>query len=246
MKIFAISDLHLSNGVKNKEMTLFGWGDYFEKIKLDWKEKVKDEDIVLLAGDFSWAVSLDEVEPDINSIKDLPGKKIIIRGNHDYWWSSYSKVKKICENKGIIPIQNNAIKISNYIFCGTRLWRLPSAKKSSYDPKDVTNEDLKIYEREKLRLKMSLDEAMKIKEENDKVVLMLHYPPFDETFKNSEITDLISNYKVDCVVYGHIHNKRSKYALCLEKQKIKYYLTSCDLIDNSLIDLTEEINRDKN
>lgn len=245
MKIFAISDLHLSFGVQNKEMTLFGWGDYFDKIKQDWKEKVTEEDIVLLAGDFSWAISLNDVKPDMQRIKDLPGTKIIIKGNHDYWWSSYKKVKEACEDTGIIPIQNNAIKISNVIFCGTRLWRLPTTHKSAYDPKEVTNEDLKIYEREKIRLIMSLDEAMKIKQDNDKVVLMLHYPPFDETFKNSEITDIIAKYKVDCVVYGHIHNKKSKYALCLEKQKIKYYLTSCDLLNNELIDLTDEIFREK-
>ena len=245
MKIFAISDLHLSFGVKNKEMTLFGWGDYFNQIREDWKKKVSDEDIVLLAGDFSWAISLEEVKPDINMLKDLPGIKIIIKGNHDYWWSSYKKVKEICDDTGIIPIQNEAIKISNIIFCGTRLWRLPTTHKSSYDPKEPTNNDIKIYEREKIRLKLSLDKALSIKDNNDKIVLLLHYPPFDETFKDSEITDLIAKYKVDCVVYGHIHNKKSKYKLCLKKQNIKYFLTSCDLLDNKLIDLTEEINREK-
>ena len=125
MKVFAISDLHLS--VNNpKPMDIFGpaWENYIEKIFVDWREKVGEEDLVLLAGDFSWAMKLEDSIADFQMLEDLPGKKIIIRGNHDYWWNSISAVRKILP-KNFYAIQNDALKFGKFIICGTRLWNLP-------------------------------------------------------------------------------------------------------------------------
>ena len=127
MKIFAISDLHLSNSA-NKPMDVFGYGwvNHWQKIRENWVERVTEEDVVLIAGDISWGMNIQQAITDLQQIDELPGKKVIIRGNHDYWWSTY---KKICQLnlESIIFIQNNAKKIGNYIFCGTRGWDVPES-----------------------------------------------------------------------------------------------------------------------
>ena len=122
MKIFSISDLHLDIN-NTKPMNIFGpvWENYLDKIVTDWNEKVSNEDIVILAGDYSWAMKLEEVAPDFEFLNKLKGTKIIIRGNHDYWWSSLSKVRALLP-ENVYALQNDAIKIGNYIFCGNRGW----------------------------------------------------------------------------------------------------------------------------
>lgn len=227
MKIFAISDLHLS--VNNpKPMDIFGptWENYIEKIFDDWRVKVTEEDVVLLAGDFSWAMKIDDVRADFAMLKDLPGKKVIIRGNHDYWWKSISAVRNILP-PSFYAIQNDAIKFENVIICGTRLWNIPDLKKAS-------EEDIKIYNRELIRLKLTLDSAKKLQEEGDKLICMLHYPPYSFKEEDNEITKLLEEYKVDAVVYGHIH-AYCRQNLILKKNEVTYYLTSCDIVNNTLI-----------
>ena len=227
MKIFAISDLHLS--VNNpKPMDIFGptWENYIEKIFDDWRVKVTEEDVVLLAGDFSWAMKIDDVRADFAMLKDLPGKKVIIRGNHDYWWKSISAVRNILP-PSFYAIQNDAIKFENVIICGTRLWNIPDLKKAS-------EEDIKIYNRELIRLKLTLDSAKKLQEEGDKLICMLHYPPYSFKEEDNEITKLLEEYKVDVVVYGHIH-AYCRQNLILKKNEVTYYLTSCDIVNNTLI-----------
>ena len=227
MKIFAISDLHLS--VNNpKPMDIFGptWENYIEKIFDDWRAKVTEEDVVLLAGDFSWAMKIDDVRADFAMLKDLPGKKVIIRGNHDYWWKSISAVRNILP-PNFYAIQNDAIKFENVIICGTRLWNIPDLKKAS-------EEDIKIYNRELIRLKLTLDSAKKLQEEGDKLICMLHYPPYSFKEEDNEITKLLEEYKVDAVVYGHIH-AYCRQNLILKKNEVTYYLTSCDIVNNALI-----------
>ncbi|MDR1940320.1 MAG: metallophosphoesterase [Clostridiales bacterium] len=228
MKIFAISDLHLSLTV-NKPMDIFGgnWDNYWEKIKTDWAEKVTDGDVVLIAGDISWAMRMDEAAADLNEIAGLKGKKVIIRGNHEYWWSSYAKVKAILP-KGVYAIQNDSLKFENAVIAGTRGWVIPD--------KTSDGETVKIYEREKIRLKMTLDAAVKQKSGGDGLYLMMHYPPFNPDVSPSGFTDIIEQYPVDCVVYGHIHGVKGA-RLVSEKNNIKYYLTSCDMIENKLIEL---------
>lgn len=229
MKIFAISDLHLS--VNNpKPMDIFGpaWDDYVENVFADWKEKVSDEDVVLMAGDFSWAMKLEEAVEDFNLLKDLPGKKIIIRGNHDFWWSSISAVRKILP-KNFFAIQNDAIKIENSIFCGTRGWILPD--------ENFSVENKKIFDREVLRLEMTLKKAQSLRENNEKVYCMLHYPPMYYK-KDSLFSQLLEMYNVSKVIYGHLHAKKNP-ELFYVKNGIEYFLTSCDLVKHKLVLIDE-------
>lgn len=249
MKIFAISDLHLSENC-NKPMNIFGpqWEGHFEKIKNDWNQKVQKEDVVLIAGDISWAMKLNEAIPDLELISALNGTKVIIRGNHDYWWQSISAVRNILPSS-IKALQNDSITIGDFVICGTRGWTVPEIKEQHKDESDE-----KIYKRELLRLELSLKNAHnlinysskgKIKEVqnleksnlNKKLIVMLHYPPFNSKFEVSDFTRLLEKYNVNSVVYGHLHGKGSRIRLTHEINGIKYYLTSCDKLNNKLIEI---------
>lgn len=230
MKIFAISDLHLS--VNNpKPMDIFGptWEGYLDKIFAEWKEKVGEDDLVLLAGDFSWAMKLEDTAPDFALLEDLPGKKIIIRGNHDYWWKSISAVRAVLP-KDFYAIQNDAYKFGSYIICGTRLWNLPDEKKKQSEA------DEKIYKRELIRLELTLQNAKKIQTGDEEIICMLHYPPYTFKEEDNEVTALLEKYGVSKVVYGHIH-AYCKQNLVLEKNGVKYFLTSCDIVGNRLVEI---------
>ena len=230
MKIFAISDLHLS--INNpKPMDIFGpvWDNYVDDIIADWKVKVTEEDVVLLAGDLSWAMKLAEAEIDIKLVSDLPGKKIIIRGNHDFWWESIKNVRsKLGEN--MFALQNDAIKIGNCVFAGTRGWNVPVS------PYAEETHNKKIFDREYIRLEMCLTAAKKLQEEGDKLICMIHYPPFNSRKENSVYTELMEKFGVDAVVYGHLHAYKPE-SLVMTKNEIKYYLTSCDLLQNKLVEI---------
>lgn len=227
MKVFAISDLHLSLS-NEKPMDIFGdaWENYLDNIKKDWKEKVCDDDIVIMAGDLSWAMKIEDFQNDLKFFEDLPGKKIIVRGNHDYWWSSLSKVKQVLPENFFV-LQNNAIKIDNYVFCGTRGWSLPDEA--------WTEEDDKIYKREQIRLSLALKSATELMTPNDKLVVILHYPPFNFKNTDNEFMVLLKQANPFAVVFGHIHNSRGKYRLQTVFENTKYFLTSCDLIENKLV-----------
>lgn len=227
MKIYAISDLHLTN-TENKPMDVFGinWVGHWEQIKQDWASKVDSSDVVLICGDVSWAMTINNALVDLQEIDKLSGKKIIIRGNHDYWWSSYKKIKELPLNT-ITFIQNNALKLGNYIFCGTRGWTV----------EQQSAEDKKIIDREIIRLKLTLDEAKKLQTNNEKIVVMLHYPPFNAKFDNSAFTELISLYDIEKVVYGHLHGSASRYKDIVNKGITNYYLTSCDFLNNNLLQI---------
>lgn len=228
MNVFAISDLHLS--INNpKPMDIFGpvWDGYLETIERDWAAKVTDEDIVLLPGDLSWAMKIDEAKADIDYIGAFPGRKVIIRGNHDYWWKSISAVRSLLPD-GMYAVQNDALRLDGCVICGTRLWTTPEPGK------EQPAADKVIYDRELLRLRMSLDAAKKLRAEGDKLVVMLHYPPFNSTFRSTVFTDAISEYSPDAVVYGHLHGSASRVRRLLTINDIPYYLTSCDLVNNEL------------
>ena len=230
MKIFAISDLHLS--VNNpKPMDIFGptWEGYLDKIFAEWKEKVGEDDLVLLAGDFSWAMKLEDTAPDFALLENLPGKKIIIRGNHDYWWKSIRAVRAVLP-KDFYAIQNDAYKFGSYIICGTRLWNLPDEKKKQSEA------DEKIYKRELIRLELTLQNAKKIQTGDEEIICMLHYPPYTFKEEDNEVTALLEKYGVSKVVYGHIH-AYCKQNLVLEKNGVKYFLTSCDIVGNRLVEI---------
>ena len=230
MKIFAISDLHISTNT-NKPMDVFGgnWVGYLEKIYADWESKVSDDDLVLIAGDISWAMSIDDAVKDISTFAALKGKKIIIKGNHDYWWSGIGKVRDSLPESDY-ALQNDSVKIGDVVICGSRGWTVPGAP-------DFTEQDMKLYKRETERLKLSLSSAKKLAENGEKIIAMIHYPPFNVRRESSAYTDIFEEFGVDSVIYGHLHGKDVRADKFLIKNGIKYYLTSCDLVDNKLTEI---------
>ena len=210
-------------------MDVFGkkWEGHFDKIARDWRDKVGEEDVVLLAGDFSWAMTLAEAKEDFLRVAALPGKKVILKGNHDYWWQSLSKVKDALP-EGFFVVQNDAVRIGKYLFCGTRGWTSESD----------AEEDKKIYARELIRLELSLKEMTKIRGEGDVVIGLAHYPPFDLTMQPTPVTELFRQYGVEQIVYGHLHgNVYAKRKVFLDSAT--YYLTSCDLVDFALVPISD-------
>lgn len=231
MKVYSISDLHLSIN-SNKPMNIFGpvWQGHWEKIKEDWQAKVANDDIVLICGDISWAMKLQDAVADLNLIAQLPGKKIFIRGNHDYWWNGIGNVRSVLKPDNF-AIQNDSLKIGNFVFAGTRGWAV--SETGFYSP-----EDEKIFKREVMRLELSLKSAVSKMESKDKLFCLIHYPPFNTKLEDSEFTKLFEKYGVEKVIYGHLHGK-SKSVDYLEKNGIKYYLTSCDKVKNKLVTIEE-------
>lgn len=207
MKIFAIGDLHLSFDERiQKPMDIFGgeWVNHAQKLKGCWLQQINPEDIVIICGDISWGLRLEEAEADFKWIKELPGTKLIFKGNHDLWWQSTGKLNKLYGDEKMIFVQNAAYVFENQgekiAVCGSRGWICPGDD-------DFTQADKKIYERELLRLKMSLDEGKRL--EADKFVAALHYPPTNDKMQSSGFTELLSQYNVKICVYGHLHGKEA-------------------------------------
>ena len=232
MKVFAISDLHLSIN-NSKPMDIFGpvWEGYLDKIFAQWKEKISDDDLVLMAGDLSWAMKLEEVVADFDLLKDLPGKKVIIRGNHDYWWKSISALRSILP-KNFYAIQNDSLRFEGLVVCGTRGWK--GVEKNT----TLSAEDQKIFDREVLRLEMTLKDANKLRQNGDKLICMMHYPPVGFARDDSPFSQLIEQYNVDAVVFGHLHGYKNVTTSFI-KNDIPYYLTSCDEVDNNIVFVLE-------
>ena len=230
MKIYAISDLHISTNT-DKPMDVFGgnWVGYLDKIRADWQEKVTDEDLVLIGGDISWAMDISDAQKDLDSLSNLKGKKILIKGNHDYWWSGIGKVRDILPTD-FYALQNDCVKFDNVIICGSRCWSVPGAP-------DFNEQDRKIYLRETERLKLSLKSVEKIRNEGDKLIALVHFPPFNVHRDDSLFTEIFETYKVDAVVYGHLHGKNVRADKLVVKNGVKYYLTSCDQVENKLIEV---------
>ena len=230
MKVFAISDLHISF-TTDKPMDIFGykWRDHLERIEKDWAEKVSDDDIVLLAGDHSWAMDLSDAIIDLQYIFNKKGKKVLIKGNHDLWWQGITKFRNLLPS-GTYALQNDSVKFGNVIFCGSRGWAVEGSP-------DYSEHDKHIYLREVERFKLALNHASKIREEGDKLVCLIHYPPFNVRLENSLFTELFESFKVDKVVYGHLHGKDSKVYPKIVKNGIEYILASCDLVDNKLVEV---------
>lgn len=233
MKIFAISDLHLST-VAKKPMDIFGkgWENHIDYIIDDWQQKVGEEDIVLLAGDLSWAMRMEEALPDIALIAPLKGKKVILRGNHDYWWNTISQVRNNLPTN-MYALQNDVLRFENLLICGTRGWLCP-------DGDNLPEDDKKIFLRECERLKLSLSAMSQQRRPNDKVIAMMHYPPFNGKYDCSAFVELFIKYNVDTVVYGHLHGKDCRANILVNKFNIRFFLTSCDIVQNKLV-LIDEI-----
>ena len=227
--IYAISDFHLPGGT-NKPMDIFGahWEGHFDQIASDWVSKVEQQDIVLIPGDISWAITLEEALPDLQRIGALPGQKILLRGNHDYWWNSISRLRGVLP-EGMYALQNDALVLGDVVFCGTRGWMLT-------DKQDAQDE--KIYQRELLRLEMSLNRANAIGS-GKRMVVLLHYPPVDASGADSPVSDMLDRYSARDVVYGHIHGVGTKTAFQGEKNGVRYHFVSCDGLGFKLYELPE-------
>lgn len=222
MSLYAIGDLHFSTSV-NKPMNIFGdkWNNHQNKIIDNWKEIIKEEDTVLVLGDTSWGMNMSEAKEDLDIINNLPGEKIFIKGNHDFWWSSLNKLKTMYGEMTFL--QNSFCKYEDLAICGTRGWLCPNEVKFDKD-------DEKIYKREILRLKMSLDAA--IKSGHKELIVITHYPPTNDKLEDSEFTKLYEEYKVKKVIYGHLHGEESfDMGLKGERNGVEYILASCDYID---------------
>lgn len=221
MGLYAISDLHLALS-GDKPMHVFGehWYEHHEKIKNNWLEKITKEDTVLIAGDISWSMKMEEGLQDLDWIHELPGRKIFVRGNHDYWWQSISKLNRLYEDMNFI--QNNFFAYEDYAVCGTRGWICPGGE-------NFTEHDEKIYSREQIRLKLSLDTA--VKAGYNKFIVMIHYPPTNDKFGETELIKIFKEYGVEKVLYGHLHGPSLKRVMVGEIDGIEYILTSADYID---------------
>ncbi len=230
MKVFAISDLHLST-VAEKPMDIFGktWENYFEEICDDWNTKVGSDDLVLLPGDFSWAMRMEEALPDFEAVAKLPGKKVILRGNHDYWWNTISQVRLMLPS-GFYALQNDCLRFGDVLVCGTRGWVCP-------DGDNLSADDKRIYLRETERLKLSLAAMTKQRRAEDRVIAIMHYPPFNGKYEDSDFIRQFVAADVPTVVYGHLHGKDCRANLRMNKFGIEFYLTSCDLVGNKLTEI---------
>lgn len=222
MKIFAISDPHLSLA-QEKPMDVFGrhWTGHWEKIVASWEASVSPEDAVVVAGDLSWAMGYEDAAPDLAAICGLPGHKVLIRGNHDYWHGSLKKTREML-GSGTYFLQNDAVRLGEYTFCGARGWKQRGAD-------DFEAQDEKIFSRELERLRLSLAAAKKL---GGELIGVSHYPPFSQSHERSEFSDLYAQAGVRTVIYGHLHGqyiKKEEYEdICVDG--VSYYLTSCDFL----------------
>ena len=232
MAIYAIADLHLSF-LNDKPMNIFGdnWNNHTERIKKNWKQKVRQEDTVILLGDFSWAMYLNDTRPDFEYLNSLPGTKIMLKGNHDYWWSTVNSMRNyIKENqfKDIDFIYNNAYEFENKIIVGTRGW--------SFGEDD---ESKKMIQREVARLELSIKNGIENYSVDKEIIAFLHYPPIiNQNIQNNEMNEsikMLKKYDIKKCYYGHLHSTAIKDAVEGEHFGIDFKLVSADALDFNLI-----------
>ena len=221
MGLFVIGDLHLSLG-SEKPMDIFGgrWQNYMEKIQAGFSAVITDDDYVVLCGDTSWGMSIEESLPDFQYIENLPGKKIILKGNHDYWWTTASKAKRFFEENDLHTIEilhNNSFAFGDYAICGTRGW--------FYEEEADPHND-KILKRECMRLEASLESAGSAEK-----LVFLHYPPKYNSYECPEILEILEKYNVKRCFYGHIHSHACASAFNGELNGVQYHLISADYLN---------------
>lgn len=234
MALYTISDLHLSTlASTNKSMEVFGhrWDNYINRLKSNWERLIEDDDTVVIPGDISWALSLSEAVSDLKFIDNLPGKKIIGKGNHDFWWSTMNKHEQLFEKENINTISflfNNAYEVENYIIAGTRGWYSDEDAKNAPDNADFK----KLINRECFRLNTSLDKAKTIQKASpDKeIIVFMHFPPVWNGKCSDELIDVLKKYEIKHLYFGHIHG-----SYCVEPsfvyEGIKMSLISADFIE---------------
>ena len=232
MSIYTIGDLHLSFR-ENKPMDIFGenWANHEQKIKEDWLKKVKEEDLVVLPGDFSWATYLKDTDLDFEYINNLPGKKLLLKGNHDYWWTTLNKLRTFVEEEkfsNIDFIYNNAYEFENKIIVGTRGWSFGESE-----------EDKKIAKREAMRLELSINEGKKLYGEEKEIIAFMHYPPIINSHiaKNepSDYVRVMQKYGIKKCFYGHLHSTSIQEAVDGNYFGIEFKLVSADGVDFKLV-----------
>lgn len=222
MALFAIADLHFGFAVE-KPMDIFGeqWKNHSQKIIDAWRRDITAADTVLLPGDLSWGMREEEAAADLDVIYALPGRKILLGGNHDYWWKSSAKLER--RYPGMRFLKNDFDRYGDWFLCGSRGWLCPNANR-------FTPQDQKLYEREQVRLRLSLDAAMRNGAEQ--IVLMMHFPPMNEAREESAFTALFREYPIRRVLYGHLHGAES-HATAFEGERdgIRYELVAADYLD---------------
>ena len=220
MAIWAMADLHLSLGT-DKPMDIFkGWDNYFDRLESNWRAVVGKDDVVVIPGDISWAMSLESAESDLRFIHSLPGKKVIIKGNHDYWWNTKRKMDNFLAKKSFDSISvlfNNAYRFGDVTVCGSRGW--------FFDAED--NADKKVLLREAGRLRMSITEGKKL---GGNLIAFLHYPPVTKLLQCEEIINVLKEEGVERCIYGHLHGASVHNAFIGEKDGIKFDLVSADYL----------------
>lgn len=233
MSLFVISDLHLDILTNEKSMEVFGekWKDYTKRIQKNWSAVVSENDTVIIPGDISWALNLETSLNDLKWINDLPGKKILMKGNHDFWWSTVTKMKRFFAENNLNTfdiLHNNAIETESYILAGSRGWFVDKA----VQPQKTTTVDYeKILNREQIHLRMSLNEAKKIQEKNNKEILVFfHFPPIWSDFKCEELLNILNEYNISRVFFGHIHGSYN-HSSYFEYNGIQFRMISADFID---------------
>ncbi|MCR5076256.1 MAG: metallophosphoesterase [Ruminococcus sp.] len=225
MSLYVIGDLHLTFSDPSKTMEVFpGWENYQERIEKKWLETVKPEDTVVIAGDLSWGMSLQQAEPDFRFINGLPGRKLILKGNHDYWWVTKKKMETFFAENGFDTlniIHNNHYAYENYGICGTRGW-----VNGTDGSRDVQDE--KVLKREVQRLETSIKSAV---EAGLEPLVFMHYPPIFASNFNYDILEILYRYNIKECYYGHIHG-RSAHELCVKNtyDGVNFHLISGDYI----------------
>lgn len=221
MALYAIGDLHLCLGA-DKPMDIFGgaWAGYMDKLRQGLRV-IQPEDTTVLAGDLSWALDLDTAKADFAFISSIPGRKIILKGNHDYWWSTAAKFNKFCLDNGFSDmhlLNNNHFEYNGYAICGTRGWFYEEEKSGQHDEK--------VFRRELIRLESSLKSAGDLHK-----LVFLHYPPKYKGYECPEILNLLENYQVSSCFYGHLHGASHGLAMEGQWQGIAYRLISADKLN---------------
>ena len=224
MTLFAIGDLHLPGG-QDKPMDVFGpgWEGHMGRIAESWRSQVKPEDAVLIPGDISWAMTLDQARADLQEIGRLPGRKVLIRGNHDYWWGGITRVREALA-EGMYALQQDALDLGETVVCGTRGWIIPTGDMP------LEGADRKIYQRELARLDMALEAARKMAEGRP-VTVMLHYPPVLNYQRTSGFSERMEAFGVRVCVYGHLHGAGIQAGFTGMLGGVRYELASCDSQD---------------
>ena len=234
MSLFALGDTHLSLGVPGKPMDIFGgWENYMSLIEQNWRRLLTPEDTIVLAGDISWGMTLPEARADFAFLQELPGTKIILKGNHDYWWNSMKKMNEFFEANGFDTLHilhNNCYAYEDYGICGTRGWvNIPGETSPKEEPAgESMSGDRKVLLREEQRLRVSLDAA---KKQGLKPIAFLHYPPIYWNNRNDLMLNTLHDFGVEDCYYGHLHGPQTHARAeknCVDG--IRYHLIAGDYL----------------